>query len=255
MSESTAAPAASTTEAAAPPATSTTEAAPPAAATAVAPPAAATTEAAPPAPTPTTEEAASAPAPAPAAPAPAPAPPPEPAATEAAEAATPAPAAPPTERTAYETTLEAFKAFDTDGKGFVSAAALKEILGRSSTGTSLTEAQCEEMIQNMLESGLDTDGDGKLSFEELAAWWADQPSKREYSDYEKKLMGEDADGDGFISVDELMGILNKGNKRPLTLEQVQGVYNNMLKTIDANGDGKLSIKEVADFFQKQAGKA
>ena len=109
------------------------------------------------------------------------------------------------------------------------------------------------MIQNMLTSGVDTDGDGQISFEELAAWWSDQPSKREYSEYEKKLMAEDKDGDGFVSVDELMGILNKdGNKRPLTLEQVTSIYTNMLKTIDTNGDGKLSIKEVADYFEKMA---
>lgn len=152
----------------------------------------------------------------------------------------------------YEATLEAFKAFDDDGNGFIDGAELKKILGRASTGTSLTDEQCDQMIQQMLASGVDTDGDGKLSFEELAAWWTGRPSKREYNEYEKKVMAQDKDGDGFVDAEELMAILNSNNaKRPLTLEQVKALYDQLLAAIDANGDGKLSTDEVAAFFKKQ----
>ena len=58
--------------------------------------------------------------------------------------------------------------------------------------------------------------------------------------------------EGAGAAEELMAILNSNNaKRPLTLEQVKALYDQLLAAIDANGDGKLSTDEVAAFFKKQ----
>ena len=52
---------------------------------------------------------------------------------------------------------EAFKVFDKDGDGFISAAELKEVM------KSLEEKLSDEEVKEMLTEA-DTDGDGKIGF-------------------------------------------------------------------------------------------
>ena len=53
---------------------------------------------------------------------------------------------------------EAFRVFDKDGNGYISAAELRHVM--TSLGEKLTEEEVEEMI---IEA--DTDGDGQLNYE------------------------------------------------------------------------------------------
>ena len=55
---------------------------------------------------------------------------------------------------------EAFRVFDKDGNGYISAAELRHVM--TSLGEKLTEEEVEEMI---IEA--DTDGDGQLNYEGL----------------------------------------------------------------------------------------
>ena len=59
-----------------------------------------------------------------------------------------------------EEMVEAFRSFDLDGNGFISAAELR--LAYSSQGMTLTDEEVEEMIREA-----DTDCDGRINYEEF----------------------------------------------------------------------------------------
>jgi calmodulin len=55
---------------------------------------------------------------------------------------------------------EAFKVFDKDGNGFISASELRSVM--ASLGEKLTDEEVEEMMREA-----DADGDGQVNFEEF----------------------------------------------------------------------------------------
>ena len=71
----------------------------------------------------------------------------------------PTPPSPPTPPL-QEEILEAFKVFDKDGNGFISAAELRHIM--TNLGEKLTDEEVDEMIREA-----DIDGDGQINYEEF----------------------------------------------------------------------------------------
>ncbi len=59
-----------------------------------------------------------------------------------------------------EEVLEAFKVFDKDGNGFISAAELRHIM--TNLGEKLSDEEVDEMIREA-----DIDGDGQINYEEF----------------------------------------------------------------------------------------
>src|SRR5690242_11259047 len=58
--------------------------------------------------------------------------------------------------------LRAFKVFDKDGNGFISAAELRHVM--TNLGEKLTDEEVDEMIREA-----DIDGDGQINYEEVPA--------------------------------------------------------------------------------------
>merc|ERR1711970_1692336 len=59
-----------------------------------------------------------------------------------------------------EELIEAFKVFDRDGNGFISAVELRRVM--TNLGEKLTDEEVDEMIREA-----DIDGDGQVNYEEL----------------------------------------------------------------------------------------
>lgn len=64
---------------------------------------------------------------------------------------------------------EAFKVFDKDGNGYISAAELRHVM--TSLGEKLTEEEVDEMIREA-----DVDGDGQINYEEFVKMMVSEAS-------------------------------------------------------------------------------
>ena len=105
----------------------------------------------------------------------------------------------------------AFKNFDTDGSGTLSADEVLAILTRSSGGAALTIADAKEVI-----SDFDANGDGELQLQEFVNAWA-------------------VIGDGGAI--ETYGPLIKGHEDRLAA---------LFKKLDVDGGGQLECNELKD---------
>ncbi|XP_028676067.1 calcium-binding protein LPS1-alpha-like [Erpetoichthys calabaricus] len=110
---------------------------------------------------------------------------------------------------------EAFKVFDKDGDGSISAAELH--LAMKNLGEKLTEDEIYEMINEA-----DIDGDGQISFEEF---------KEAFSLF-------DRDGDGTITTRELGTVI-----RSLGQTATDQVLQDMVNEVDVDGKGTIEFKE------------
>ncbi|KAL5257193.1 hypothetical protein ACHWQZ_G012206 [Mnemiopsis leidyi] len=136
----------------------------------------------------------------------------------------------------------AFKSFDKDGSGTLSATDLAKAMNTISGG--LSEAQCIELI-----SLADSDGDKKMNFEEfmkiveegLALYEEQNPGADLISEEFKNF---DVNGDGVIDKDELrQAMLDMGEE--VREEELEAMF----RAADADGDQKISVEE----FRKMCG--
>ncbi|KAF8359033.1 cbn-1 [Pristionchus pacificus] len=97
-----------------------------------------------------------------------------------------------------------------------------------------------------LESQVDLDGDGALSLAEVQ--YAAFVHHGLSGSVVKQLFGEvDGDHDGFLTLKEFDDI------RPLVLARAENAAGHYMKTIDADGDGKLSLDEAQKYILKEYG--
>ena len=130
----------------------------------------------------------------------------------------------------------AFKSFDKDGSGTLTASDLAKAMNTVAGG--LTEAQCIELI-NLADS----DGDKKMNFAEfmkiveegLALYEQQNPGADLISEEFKNF---DTNGDGVIDKDELrQAMLDMGEE--VHEDELEAMFN----AADADGDKRISVEE------------
>jgi len=132
---------------------------------------------------------------------------------------------------------EAFKIFDKDGDGKITADEVESLIKNlaSSQGGANDRASRED-AQEMIAK-VDKDGDGTIDFEEFVILMASSKSSPD----EEMLAAFkvfDEDGSGTITLDELRKVMKKLGER-VTEEQLK----DMIKAADSNGDGLIDYNE------------
>jgi len=137
-----------------------------------------------------------------------------------------------------------FDRFDMDSDGSLTQlelAALLRSLGVKHTG---------DQVQNLL-TNLDSNGNGYVEFDELAAAIRPELSQREVLINQEQLLqvfrSFDRDGNGYITAIELAGAMAKMGQ-PLTY----GELAEMMREADTNGDGVISFNEFASIMGRSA---
>ncbi|WVZ12071.1 probable calcium-binding protein CML15 [Vigna radiata var. radiata] len=138
---------------------------------------------------------------------------------------------------------EIFGRFDMDSDGsltMLELAALLRALGLKPSGD-----QVQALLANM-----DSNGNGKVEFEELVRAILDDINEQVLVNQEE-LLGVfkyfDRDGNGFITAAELAGAMAKMGQ-PLTYRELT----EMIREADTDGDGVISFTEFASIMARSA---
>mmetsp|Transcript_23882 Transcript_23882/g.68597 ORF Transcript_23882/g.68597 Transcript_23882/m.68597 type:complete len:155 (+) Transcript_23882:122-586(+) len=140
---------------------------------------------------------------------------------------------PPLSKQQIQEAREAFKMFDKDGDGCITAAELGTVM------RSLGQFPTDEELRQMIDES-DQNHDGVIDFQE----YLDMVRRQEILQASEPDIGLEAfkvfdvDGDGFITAEELRQIMEKLGET-LTDEEVDM----MIEEADADGDGQVSYKE------------
>ncbi|OJJ43926.1 hypothetical protein ASPZODRAFT_18705 [Penicilliopsis zonata CBS 506.65] len=134
---------------------------------------------------------------------------------------------------------EAFRVFDKDGNGDITAVELGDVM--RSLGQNPSETELEDMINE-----IDTDRNGTISFEEFLGMMS---TKMKHTDTETELREAfkvfDKDGSGSISAQELYEVM-KAIGENLTEAEVR----DMVAEADKNGDDMIDYEEFVELMQQ-----
>lgn len=136
-----------------------------------------------------------------------------------------------------------FSRFDMDSDGSLTLLELAALL--RSLGLKPSGDQMHALLSNM-----DSNGNGTVEFEELAAAIAPLMSEQALVNQEQLLdvfRSFDRDGNGYISAAELARSMARMGQ-PLTFCEL----NAMMREADTNGDGVISFNEFAAVMAKSA---
>ncbi|CAF0786772.1 unnamed protein product [Brachionus calyciflorus] len=140
-------------------------------------------------------------------------------------------------RTQEKELKEAFDIFDRDHSGSISARELKAVF------KNLEISASDQDIKNAMKQ-MDINNDGEISFSEFSRVMEAQ-FYRKYTHEEIRAAFDhfDKDKSGYISADELRMTLSKMGK---TFRKDE--VDKMIKSIDKDGDGRISINEFMDLL-------
>jgi len=141
------------------------------------------------------------------------------------------------------------KAADLDGNGFISAEELKNF----ALTLKLEEEDEVDGIVNMFMSMGDTDGDRKLSIEEVTKLFTEGPKKDDPKEEMKRMFRMyDTNGDGFISKKEILGLFKTMGfvDEDDTPGEVKMIINMMMSKYDEDKDGKMNYDEFCKMMDR-----
>ncbi|KAK3093112.1 hypothetical protein FSP39_011207 [Pinctada imbricata] len=118
---------------------------------------------------------------------------------------------------------EAFKVFDKDNLGYITASELRRIM--TTLGDKLPDEEVDEMIEEV-----DLDGDGKI----------------DYLDFKEAFLLFDKDGDGTISSKEFGNVMRSLGQNPTDYE-----IEAMVQEMDADGSGEIDFPEFVTMMAKK----
>ncbi|VDI29092.1 calmodulin, partial [Mytilus galloprovincialis] len=145
---------------------------------------------------------------------------------------------------------EAFRVFDKDGNGFISAAELRHVM--TNLGEKLTDEEVDEMIREA-----DLDGDGQVNYEEFVKMMtfirvnremkkADQLTEEQIAEFKEAFSLFDKDGDGTITTKELGTVMRSLGQNPTEAE-----LQDMINEVDADGNGTIDFPEFLTMMAKK----
>ncbi|KAI9257587.1 hypothetical protein EDC94DRAFT_614900 [Helicostylum pulchrum] len=127
---------------------------------------------------------------------------------------------------------EAFKLFDKNGDGSISASELGVVL--RSFGMNPSDAELQDMVNDV-----DADNNGHIDFEEFLSLVKTLKSESDDTDdLQEAFKVFDADGNGVIDRNELHKVMSSLNET-LTEQELDA----MIREADINGDGQISFEE------------
>lgn len=135
--------------------------------------------------------------------------------------------------------ITVFKAINTGHDGLISYEELKKALMQNTEEFANTsEDDWEEILVTM-----DANGDGKIDFPEFVAAAYDRQKLLNKKNIKIAFAMFDIDGDGFISKEEFQQVLGTVNPNSDALKEMLEQWTQVLKDVDTDGDGQLSIDE------------
>lgn len=131
-----------------------------------------------------------------------------------------------------------FRAMDVNGDGKLSKEEIKNGYGQY-FGRELGDEEVDEMFAKV-----DTDGSGEIEYSEFVVATMNEKNLLNNNKLQTAFKMFDKDGGGSISIEEIKQVLSFGQN----LEE--DVVNQIIKQVDANGDGEISYDEFAQMMLK-----
>lgn len=129
--------------------------------------------------------------------------------------------------------------FDRNNDGVITADELHTVM--VSLGEDPTESEVQEMIYEV-----DQEGKGSINFQEFAVMMSrkSEMPQDEDEDIKAAFLVFDKNGDGFVTSEEMHEVLSKFDLST-PIEEIE----EMIKGVDADGDGMLSFEEFTNLMK------
>ncbi|XP_024056310.2 calmodulin-like protein 12 [Terrapene carolina triunguis] len=146
---------------------------------------------------------------------------------------------------------EAFRVFDRDKNGYISAAELRHVM--TNLGEKLTDEEVDEMIKEA-----DSNSDGQVNYEEacnpsqlaavssLGTSMAGQLTEEQIVEFKEAFSLFDKDGDGTITTGELGNIMLSLGQNPTEAE-----LQDMIGELDPDGSGTIDFPEFLSMMERK----
>lgn len=131
-----------------------------------------------------------------------------------------------------------FKAMDINGDGKLSKEEIKLGYGEY-FGRNLSDEEIDEMFAKV-----DTDNSGEIDYSEFVVATMDEKNLLSNNKLQTAFKMFDKDGGGTISTEEIKQVLSFGQNLD------EEVVNQIIKQVDANGDGEINFEEFAQMMLK-----